>query len=228
MKTIITILLFFSITISAQDFIVEKISGTVKLLKGTSEHWEEVKLGQKLTGSDLILTEKKSLIQLNKDNERFLLNSDAAIGLNHIKKISLNDLVLALTLDEIRNVPKIKRNSISKNTAVYGSETKAKDDMVIDENMLGNKKINGAKQLNVSGYTESSIIVAKEVFRNYPNVASNFENRVYFADLLKDLKLYEEAASEFSNMENLNLSKSQKEILKDKNNEVSLILMKNK
>ncbi len=228
MKKLIVLLVFFSITINAQNFVVEKISGTVKLLRVTSEKWEDVKVGQNLTGSDLLLTEENSLIQLSKDNETFLLKSDAAIGLNHIKKISINDLVLALTLDEIRNVPKIKRNSISKNTAVYWAEKSLKNNLNIDENVLGIKKINGAKQLNESGYTESSIIVAKEVFRNYPKVASDFNDRIYFADLLSNLKLYEEAASEYSDIEKLSLTENQKNILKQKKNEVSLRLMKNK
>lgn len=228
MKKLILLLLLFSITISAQNFVVEKISGTVKLLRGTSEKWENVKVGQSLTGSDLLLTEENSLIQLSRDNEIFLLKSDAAIGLNHIKKISINDLVLALTLDEIRSVPKIKRNTISKNTAVYGSEKSNMKDLKIDENVLGTKKINGAKQLNESGYTESSIIVAKEVFRNYPNIAADFNDRIYFADLLSNLKLYEEAAADYSDIEELSLTENQKEILKQKKNKLSIKLMKNK
>ncbi len=124
MKSIIIFFVIALFTINAQEFTIERIAGNVKLLKGTSEQWENAKKGQILNPTDLLLTEKNSLVQLVKNEERFLLKGDVAIGLNHIKKISINDLILALTLDEIRNVPKIKRNSLSKNTAVYGAEVK--------------------------------------------------------------------------------------------------------
>jgi hypothetical protein len=190
MKKIIVILILLVSFMSAQEFTVEKISGDVKILKGTSEKWETVKRGEVLSGNDVLLTEANSYIQLNKDNNMFVLKGDVAIGLNHIKQVSINDLLLALALDEIRNVPKIKKNSISKNTAVYGSKSKVEKEISIDKNLLGAKKLNGAKLLNESGYSESSVIVAKEVFRNYPKISMRFEDRLYFADILNELKLY--------------------------------------
>jgi hypothetical protein len=225
MKKIILFLFSLTLCVNAQEFKVEKISGTVKLLKGTSEVWENIKVGQILSSEDLILTESNSLIQLSKEGERFLLKEDAAIGLNHVKEVSINDLVLALALDEIRNVPKTKRNGLSKNTAVYGSEVISSKNISISDEELGQKKLNGAKLLNESGFTESSIIAAKEVFRNYPSIAKNFNNRIYFADLLNELSLHQEAVSEYGRIENLNLTEQQLATVKKKNEEVSLKIM---
>lgn len=214
MKKTIMILILLVSFISAQEFTVEKISGDVKILKGTSEKWEAVKKGEILTGNAVLLTEANSYIQLNKDNNRFVLKGDAAIGLNHIKQVSINDLLLALALDEIRNVPKIKKNSISKNTAVYGSKNKVEKEITVDKNQLGAKKLNGAKLLNENGYSESSVIVAKEVFRNYPKISMKFEDRLYFADILNELELYQEAATEYSKLENITLSDTEKNTIK--------------
>jgi hypothetical protein len=214
MKKKIMILILLVSFISAQEFTVEKISGDVKILKGTSEKWEAVKKGEILTGNAVLLTEANSYIQLNKDNNRFVLKGDAAIGLNHIKQVSINDLLLALALDEIRNVPKIKKNSISKNTAVYGSKNKVEKEITVDKNQLGAKKLNGAKLLNENGYSESSVIVAKEVFRNYPKISMKFEDRLYFADILNELELYQEAATEYSKLENITLSDTEKNTIK--------------
>lgn len=228
MKTAIIIFLTLVLNIKAQEYTVKKISGDVKALKGSSEKWETLKINDKLSKDDLVLTEKRSSLQLIKNNQIFVIKDDIAIGLNHIKKISKNDLILALTLDEIRNVPKLKRNGLSKNTAVYGSEININENEVIKSYDLGFKRINGAKLLNESGYKESSIIVAREVFRNYPKTSKNFENRIYFADLLKDLDLYQEALGEYSRIEKLDLKEEQKNILEKRNEEISLKLLEEK
>ncbi len=229
MKKII-ILLFMLVTIvTAQNFTVEKVKGDVKILKGTSEKWEPVKKGDVLSGEDVLLTERNAYILLNKDNKRFELKGDAAIGLNHIRQVSINDLILALALDEIRNVPKIKKsNSSSRNTAVYGSKGNINKEIAIDENVLGPKKLNGAKILNENGYSESSVIVAKEVFRNYPKISMNFSDRLYFADVLNKLELYQEAAAEYNKIKNLALTDKEKELIASRIEAVNLKLVDKK
>ncbi|MCP5062971.1 MAG: hypothetical protein GY936_10960 [Ignavibacteriae bacterium] len=227
MKRIMILMLVLVGFISAQEFTVEKISGDVKILKGTSEKWETVRKGEVLSGNDVLLTETNSYIQLNKEDNRFMLKGDVAIGLNHIKEVSINDLLLALALDEIRNVPKMKKNGTSKNTAVYGSNSTVEKDISIDENLLGAKKLNGAKLLNENGYRESSVIVAKEVFRNYPKISMKFNDRLYFADILNELKLYQEASSEYTKLENIALSEKEKETIGKRIETVNMKLVNN-
>ena len=169
-----------------------------------------------MSQNDLVLAEEKSSLTLLKNGQKFVLKANAAIGINHIRKVSINDLILALALDEIRNVPKIKRNNLSKNTAVYGTELSESLNKSYDNNDLGEKKINGAKILNESGYKESSLIAAKEVFRNYPDISKEFKNRIYFADVLIDLELYQEALSEFERISKLKITKDEKLLLKTK------------
>lgn len=225
MKSAIIFFLTLVLNITAQEYTVKKISGDVKLLKGSSEKWETLKINDKLSIDDLVLTGKKSSIHLRKNNKIFVIKEDIAIGLNHLKKVSKNDLILALALDEIRNVPKIKRNGSSKNTAVYGSEIDINENEEVKSYDLGLKKINGAKMLNDLGYKESSIIVSKEVFRNYPKTSENFENRLYFADLLKDLNLYQEALGEYSRIEKFDLREEQRSILEQRHEEINLKLL---
>ena len=228
MKKTIVLLFVFVTIITAQNFTVEKIKGDVKILKGTSEKWEPVKKGDVLSGEDVLLTERNAYILLNKDNKRFELKGDAAIGLNHIRQVSINDLILALALDEIRNVPKIKKSNTSRNTAVYGSKGNENKEIAIDENVLGPKKLNGAKILNENGYSESSVIVAKEVFRNYPKVSMNFSDRLYFADVLNKLELYQEAAAEYNKLKNLALTDKEKETIAARIEAVNLKLVDKK
>lgn len=168
MKSAIMLFLTLVLNTTAQEYTVKKITGNAKVLKGSSEKWESLKINDKLSVDDLVLTEKKSYLQLMNNDQTFFLKDDIAIGLNHLKNVSKNDLILALALDEIRNVPKLKRNGLSKNTAVYGSEINVNENEAIKSYDLGLKKINGAKMLNESGYMESSIIVAKEVLEIIP------------------------------------------------------------
>lgn len=227
MKSLIIILITF-ISSFAQEYTVVKVIGTVKVLKGTSENWVDVKFNDKLSPNDVILTESKSSITILNDGQKFLLKDNAAIALNHLRKVTINELILALTLDEIRNVPKIKRNSLSKNTAVYGNEISEMDGTYISNNDLGEKKIIGAKFLSESGYKESSLIAAKEVFRNYPDISSNFNYRIYFVNILNDLGLFQETLSELNRISKFNLTNEEKAILNAKNEEINSKIIKNK
>ena len=60
------------------------------------------------------MTEENGFVQLNRNGSRFILNKNSALGLNYIKKISINDLLLALAMEEIRNVPKDGSGAIQK------------------------------------------------------------------------------------------------------------------
>jgi len=226
MKKIILALIFLSANLFAQNFTVEKVSGKVFVQKGTDESWIEVKSGENLTGNDLVVTDSKSYVQLNKDGNRFLIGSNSALGLSHIKKVSTNDLLLALAMEEIRNVPKIKNEGKAKSTAVYGADKSAKVPLVVSENKLGLKKINGAKLLAENGYEKSAVIVAKETYRKYPDTQRLIEDRIYFADILSNLGLYQEAAAEYANIENEPLNSTEKAELEKRIKEVNTKLAK--
>lgn len=200
MKNIFFAIILFSGIITAQDFTVEKVSGIVNVLKGTNENWEVVKVGQSLNSSDLLSTDEKSFIQLNKSGNKFILQSNSALGLNHLKNVSLNDLLLALAMEEIKRIPKSNNGGNSQNTAVYGKEVDRGNSLFANNNELGSKLINGAKQLAESGYKESAIIAAKEIFRKHPSTKKEINNRIYFANILLELKLNEEALQEFNSI----------------------------
>lgn len=214
MKKIILILLVLLCAgiLPAQEFRVEKVSGDVSILRGTSEEFTSIKEGDILLGSDLLITDLNSYVQLEQNNSRFVLNSNSALNLMNIKKVSINDLILALTMEEIRNIPESKSDN-TKNTAVYGTQEREAGSPVLDENIIGLKKLNGARQLAESGYKESAIIVAKETYRKHPVTRSRFDERIYFADLLAGLTLYEEALTEYNEVQNLDLTEQQREIV---------------
>ncbi|MDH7606001.1 MAG: hypothetical protein QHH13_13965 [Melioribacter sp.] len=211
MKKSFLIIMSLTLSIYAQSFVVEKIDGNVLALIGFNEEWTKVKVGQILKGTDLISTGEKSLIQLNNNGNRFILQSNSALSINNIKKISLNELLLALAMEEIRNVPNFKENNSRRNTAVYGekvSNVSPNKSLVSD---LGIKKLNGAKQLAINGYRESAILLAKETYRKYPETKSRIDDRLFFVNLMIELQLFNEAATDLYELEKMKLTKEQHE-----------------
>ena len=71
-------------------------------------------------------------------------------------------------------------------------------------------------QLSENGFKESAIVAAKETYRKYPESKNNAAMRIFFADNLNDLGLYEEAYNEFNSIKNLSLSSPQKREVDDK------------
>lgn len=224
MKTFM-IILFCSISLLAQNIKVEKISGSVKYLKGTSEKWENVTTGTILSANDFLETEDNSFIQLNKDGKRFILKSSSALGLNYIKEISVNDLLLALAMEEVRNVPVKQNNTNVGNTAVYGSKVSTKKTDAKLDLLLGEKRLNGAKQLVEFGYSESAVIAAKETYRNYPATKKLIKERIFFTDILISLKLYDEALSELNDIKNYCDLESDQKIISEKIDKVKMELL---
>ncbi|MCF6269963.1 MAG: hypothetical protein L3J41_09640 [Melioribacteraceae bacterium] len=222
MKQTIILLFLISSILFAQEFKVNKITGTVLVQKGIEDSFALVKTGDILNGDDLIVTEENSFIQLEKENNRFVLKANSALGLNHIRKISVNDLLLALAMEDIRNIPTNKQNGIEKNTAVYGENISTNVENKMTINKLGKMKINGAKQLAENGFNESAIIVSKDTFRKYPSTKSNFDDRVYFANLLEELNLLNETLDEYNSISKLSLTKTQQTFVQNKIEEISI------
>jgi hypothetical protein len=192
----------------AQEFTVEKVSGDVLVLHGAEENWAQVRSGQTLNASDFISVAEKSFIQLSGKSGRFILKNNSAVNLSAIKKMSLNELMLALAAEEIRNIPDNRNQNSTKNTAVYGKEETAGKKLSVLNNKLGNMRINGARQLAETGYRESALLVARETYRKYPATKSNIENRLFFIDLFISLKMNNEAIAELTELTNYKLGNS--------------------
>lgn len=203
--------LIISVSIFGQNFKIEKVNGRVEAMRGSSENIESVKQGDIFSGDDLIIAGENSSALITKENKRkFLLQENSALELNYVKEISMNDLLLALAMEEIKDIPKNEYKSGSKNTAVYGSKISDESKNVGIENNLGIMKINGAKQLANSGYQKSAVILAKETFRKYPAEKRNVTARLFFTDILIDLDLFDEAAYEIDRMQGVGLTESEK------------------
>ena len=211
MKKIFLILFIMGGFLSAQTFIVKKVKGDVKAQIGVSEKWQPVKRNDELNIQTTLMTSKNSNVILRFGKEKFKINNSSIVSLKRVKKLTTDELLLALAMGNLIDVPR-KKNNINKspNTAVYGSEINGKTKTIIDENDFGTMRLNGAKQIAENGYVESAIIEAMETYRKYPDTKELSNYRIYFADLLVKKSLYDEALSEYNEINKLKLNPKEK------------------
>lgn len=226
MKKFLIIVLLASEICFAQSFKIEKLKGDVKALIGTSENWMTVKNGDEINSDAVLTTGKNSSVQVRNTSSEMMLTSFSAIKLSSIKKMSINDLILALAMEDMLNAPKKKEKTNSENTAVYGAEVNGVKSPMVESNDFGIKKLNGAVQLAENGYRESAVVVAKETFRKYPETKSMANYRIYFADILFDLGLNEDAYDEFKAIQSLKLTDRENAEVKSKMAVLTQKLMK--
>lgn len=225
MKTIIVFLSLLNF-ISAQTYEVEKIKGEVKYISSEQNNWQKVKTISSVSDNSIVSADINSVAKIKGDDLSFTLKDGAAINVSSIKKMSIDQLIMALALDKVMSAPRKKENNKSESTSVYGDKLGAANE-IIQTNDFGIKRINGAKQLAENGFIESAIVSAKEIFRKYPEVAKDAADRIYFADLLYNKKLYDEALEEYNAIKMLSITETQKKEIDNKISLINKILLKN-
>ncbi len=216
MKKLLLLLLFLPPILSAQEFKVQYLKGSAKAQIGSSEQWINVIEGQTFKPNTVIATEENSTIILKKGNVEFTMYEVSAVNLASLKKLSLDELLLALAMEEILSAPKKKEDVKSKSTVVYGTRETGKQELFVRSNDFGIKRLNGAVRLAESGFKESAVISARETFRKYPETKGMTPFRLYFANLLVEKNLYEEALEEYYSIQKLSINQQQKQEVEDK------------
>jgi len=227
MRKIILLMFICTGFLAAQTFQAEKIKGNVEAQIGTSEKWINITDGKSLPANAVVSTGKNSSVKLTDNNINFILKSTSALTLSSIKKMTVNDLILALAMEDMLNAPKKKEELNSKNTAVYGAEINGIKAPIIESDNFGIKRLNGAVQLAENGFKESAVVEAKDTFRKYPETSKIAAFRIYFANILFNLGLNEDAYDDFKSIQSLKMNKDQQAEVKSKMEILANRLLKN-
>ena len=222
MKTLLMILMFAGV-LSAQTFTVEKVSGDVKYQNGSSETWTTLKIGTTLKDNAVISTGQNSSVLLKGNKVNFNLNESSAVSVNSIKKMNIDELLLALAMEDMMNAPKEIKKS-SDNTAVYGTKEGENSLQIITDD-FGIKRLNGAVQLAENSLEESAVVAAKETYRKYPDTKNLPSYRIYFANILNDKGLYEEALDEYVDIQKLKLTDEKRAEVNEKTESIKMKLL---
>lgn len=226
MKYLLVIMLLIPVITFSQTFKVEKVNGKVKILSNGAEQWQDLKQNSEISGNSIISTDKNSSVRIQNDDVLFTLKESSAISTSNIKKMTLDELVLALAMENVINTPRKNNKKNSESTKVYGEKITGNDISLNLSSDFGMKRLNGAKQLAENGMKESAIVTAKEVYRKYPETKKDVSSRIYFADLMYERGLYEEAYDEFNDIKSLNLNQGQIAYVSDKLDQIGKKLIK--
>jgi hypothetical protein len=210
MKTILVLLFISTGATFAQKCYVESVAGTVKAQIGSSEKWVEVKENSELPPYSTVSTSKNSSVILVKGSTKFILKESAAVTVNNIKKMSIDDLLLALAMEDMMSAPRKKDKNKSRSTQVYGDPNNSQKTLEATNDEFGLMRLNGAKQLGDNGFKESAIVAAKETYRKYPETKKLISQRIYFANLLYEKGLFEEAYTEFNSFKDYTMNEKNK------------------
>lgn len=224
MKTLIIILLTAA-SLFAQSYTVTKVRGDVKYQTGADENWIELSEGTELNSDAIILTGENSSVQLKNESFHFTFKEESAVSVSSIKKLTLDELLLALAMEDMINAPKNKNNTTSSSTAVYGTEESGTKTAGLNSSDFGIKRLNGAVQLADNGLQESAVIAAKETYRKYPFTKKLPSYRILFADILFEKGLYEESLEEYNDIIELDLNEKEKENVEKHIEQINKILL---
>jgi len=226
---ILLILLIFIPSLLAQEYKVLNIKGKVNYRSNTSEMWTDLKVGQVLNSNEFVSTGVNASVQIESSGEIINIGELSAVSMASIKKMSTDELLLALAMEDMINVPKSdgKGKGNSGNTAVYGEKEGIENKTELNSDDFGIKRLNGAIQLAKNDLMGSSVIFAKETYRKYPNTKQIASYRIFFADVLYNNGLYEEALGEYLEIQKLELSKEQSASVEKQINSINRILLNN-
>ena len=224
-EKILFVLIILVSSITAQQFKASEVKGDVKYQQGTSEDWVEVKNGEELKSNGFISTGKNSSVRIEESGNKFIIGELSAVSISSIKKMTTDELLLALAMEDMINAPKSNGKENSGNTAVYGEKEGKEKNLDLSSNDFGLKRLNGAKQLAENGLMESGVIFAKETYRKYPETKQLASYRIYFADVLFEKSLYTEALGEYLEIQKLDLNNEQSRKVDTQINHINKILL---
>lgn len=224
---ILLILIIFSATVAAQQIKVIEVKGDVKYQSGTSEKWVDIKNGDVLQPNGFVSTGKNSSVKIDDKESKITIGEMSAVSISSIKKMTTDELLLALAMEDMINAPPKNAIENSKSTATYGEKETIEKTNQSKSNDFGVKRLNGAVQLADNGFKESSVVFAKETYRKYPETKLIASYRIFFADVLYQKGLYEEALGDFLEIRNLELSDKQISEVDSRIDSINKILLNN-
>lgn len=222
---IIVTLIISTGSLVAQQLKVTEVKGEVKYQSGTSEKWVDVKNEDVLQPSGFVSTGKNSFVKIEESGNKITIGEMSAVSISSIKKMTTDELLLVLAMEDMINAPKTNGNESSQSTATYGEKETTGKSGELKLNDFGIKRLNGAVQLADNGLKESSVVFAKGTYRKYPETKEIASFRIFFADVLYQKGLYEEALGDYLEIQRLELTDDQAEKVKSLIDNINKILL---
>lgn len=218
--SLVLVLIFGLATNLFADIKLLSAKGDVKVRRGVSEQWQQIKAGEILNLDDAIFIGIKSTAAVSVDGQKkLILPEKTIVEISDLRYLSKEELLLKLAMDRIIAVPQQDRRNelIPAQTTVIHGEKKSETSVAVKptvENAL--KMLNGAKMLFENNFYGTCALRVREVLRMYPTLENSIEYKLLTANSLEKVGLYDEALSEYVSIQSENLSGKQKQELHQK------------
>ncbi|MDP2209783.1 MAG: hypothetical protein Q8K98_13575 [Bacteroidota bacterium] len=198
---VVALILGFAINIFA-DIKLLSTKGDVKIRRGVSEQWQQIKAGEILNYDDAIFIGTKSTATVSINGQKKIaLPEKTIVEISDLRFLTKEELLLKLAMDRIIAVPQQDRRDElmpAQTTVIHGekkSETLAAVKPTV-ENAL--KMLNGAKLLFDNKFYGTCALRVREVLRIHPTIETGIEYKLLTANSLEKAELYDEALSEYT------------------------------
>ncbi len=190
------------------EIIVHKVRGNVSVRRGVTETWARAAVGDTLhpddtmktgaLGSAVIIAPLETVGHTGAKN--IALPSEVMVDMSDIRDLSQEELMLKLTMEKVRSSPsewKNKEMNIPNTTVVHGPDKTPSSPMPENDLETGKFQMSGTKVLFQNGFYSTCALKAMEVFRRFPSLGANLDNRLMVAEALENARLRGEALNEY-------------------------------
>jgi hypothetical protein len=198
----------------AAGFVVKAAKGDAAVRHGVSEQWVRLNAGDVLGINDAVSTGANSTITFQVPNGSTIrIPEYALLELSDLRNLTQEELLLKLAMENIRNVPRNRREGIvvPSTTVVHGANKSSDETLPVPDNSrLADMQITGARVLFGHNYYGTCILRTKEVVRLYPEMTRRAESHLLVAESFERLGLAKDALAEYSSLLALDLPQAQR------------------
>ena len=194
-----------------EHIVIRKVQGDVSVRHGVTEVWAHVAVGDVLRPDDTIKTGKKGsavIVAQVPDKEKTVtkkvgLPPEVIIDMSDIRDLTPEELMLKLTMEKVRSSSYQWKNDdlhIPNAAVVHGADRSPSAPLAENELLVGLQEFRGAKVLFDNGFYPTCALKGIELFRLYPPLREDFENRMMVAGALEKAHLRGEALNELGEL----------------------------
>jgi hypothetical protein len=197
-------------TVFAGDIVVHRINGDVSIRHGVTEVWTRVAAGDVLRPDDTMRTGKKGsavVTAVTEKSGRITMNfpPEVIVDMSDFRELSREELILKLTMEKVRSSSYQWKNDelhIPNAAAVHGANA-APAGLKEGDVTTGMFQLNGARVLFDNEFFATCALRGLEVFRQFPVLAQDFQQRMMVAEALERANLKGEALNEYGSLSTL-------------------------
>lgn len=195
---------------------VYSIKGTAEVRRGVSDAWKPLLVGDVLRPEDTIRTGESAEVRLQfGPNELFVLNQFSMIDIGDIREIAKKDLLLKLSMEQIRSLPNSRQNGASPMVTIMHGRDRNLNDSPTNawqkelSGEIGAMRIEGARALVQQRYFSSAVLTIKSTLRTF-GLRDKFSAYLLLGNAFEKLGLVQHAIEAYAQCGDCNPTDAQR------------------